>query len=186
MITRRRGRILSNTEVESLEVEVVDTVETADFPSPPVGFSADDFDAAGIELEDLFEIEDLKWGLERDASSPLFSDELAHVRVYKEQDSGIEASTASSPERISADLKLKNRQNGPRNMINKNAIAARLNRLKKKEYVSSLENKVGALSTENNVLKQENSQLTKRVEELEDETRGPTQTTMTMPYPGSV
>ncbi|KAK2898046.1 hypothetical protein Q8A73_014426 [Channa argus] len=186
MITRRRGRITQNTEVQPVEVEVVDAVETAGFPNPPVGFSADEFDTAGIELDDLFEIEDFKWSMERDTASPLFSDELADLRVYKDQDSGIEASTASSPERISTDLKIKNRQNQPSNMNNKNAIAARLNRLKKKEYVGSLEKKVGTLSTENNALKQENSQLTKRVEELEDETRGPTQTTTTMRYPGSV
>ncbi|KAF3696474.1 CREB/ATF bZIP transcription factor Host cell factor-binding transcription factor Zhangfei [Channa argus] len=171
MITRRRGRITQNTEVQPVEVEVVDAVETAGFPNPPVGFSADEFDTAGIELDDLFEIEDFKWSMERDTASPLFSDELADLRVYKDQDSGIEASTASSPERISTDLKIKNRQNQPSNMNNKNAIAARLNRLKKKEYVGSLEKKVGTLSTENNALKQENSQLTKRVEELEDETR---------------
>uniref|UniRef100_A0A3Q1JKE7 X-box-binding protein 1 n=1 Tax=Anabas testudineus TaxID=64144 RepID=A0A3Q1JKE7_ANATE len=174
MITRRRGRTVNSPEVQALEVEVVDTVETVEhIPNAPEGFPADDFDTAGIELDDLFEMEDLKWTLGRDASSPLFDVELADLGVYsaKDQDSGIEASTASSPERMSSALKIKNRQNQPNNIINKNAIAARLNRLKKKEYVNSLEKKVGILSTENNALKQENSQLTKRVEELEDETR---------------
>ncbi|XP_069046146.1 CREB/ATF bZIP transcription factor [Lepisosteus oculatus] len=55
--------------------------------------------------------------------------------------------------------------------INKNAIAARLNRQKKKEYVSGLESRVNSLATENKDLKEENSHLNKRVEELEDETR---------------
>ncbi|CAB1352959.1 unnamed protein product, partial [Coregonus sp. 'balchen'] len=39
-------------------------------------------------------------------------------------------------------------------MINKNAIAAQMNSLKKKEYVNGLENKVGSLLSENHVLKQ--------------------------------
>lgn len=165
--------------------DVVETVE--DLPSPSDGFSTDGIDVAGIELDDLFGIEDLKWTLERDASSPLFDMELADLGVYgaKDQDSGPEASVASSPERLSSDSKMKDRQNHSSVRINKNAIAARLNRLKKKEYVNSLEKKVGILSTENGMLKQENSQLTKRVEELEDETRGLTQTTTTMPCPGN-
>ncbi|XP_070695608.1 CREB/ATF bZIP transcription factor isoform X2 [Pempheris klunzingeri] len=168
MITRRRGR---NTHVQPVEVEVVDTME--DLPSPSDRLPADNIDSAGIELEDLFGIEDLKWTLDRDASSPLFDIEFTDFDVCsdKNRDPEFETSTASSPERTSPELKLKNRQNQSNHVINKNAIAARLNRLKKKEYVSTLEKKVGTLSTENNVLKQENSQLTKRVEELEDETR---------------
>ncbi|XP_049920678.1 CREB/ATF bZIP transcription factor isoform X1 [Epinephelus moara] len=170
MITRRRGLALNNTEAQSLEVEMK-TVE--DLPSPSEGFPAYDIDTAGIELDDLFEIEDLKWTLERDTGSPLFDIELADFGVHsvKDQDSEVEASVASSPERTSSDLKIKNRQNQSSRLINKNAIAARLNRLKKKEYVNSLERKVGVLSTENDGLRQENSQLIKRVEELEDETR---------------
>ncbi|KAM7411103.1 hypothetical protein PAMA_021198 [Pampus argenteus] len=171
MITRRRGRAVNNSEMQSLEVEVVDAVETIE--DSPVEFPTDDIDTTGIELDDLFGIEDLKWTLERDANSPLFDMELADLGVYsaKDQDSGIEASTASSPDRMSMGLKVKNRQNQSSQMTNKNAIAARLNRLRKKEYVSGLEEKVGLMSVENNILKKENSQLTKRVEELEDETR---------------
>lgn len=160
---------MNNTEVQPLEVEVVDAVESdEDLPSP-----SDDIGTTGLELEDLFGIEDLKWTLDRDSVSPLFDIELGDLDVYsaKDQDSGVEASTASSPERLLSDLRINHRQNQSSQVSNKNAIAARLNRLKKKEYVSSLERKVGVLSTENNVLKQENSQLTKRVEELEDETR---------------
>ncbi|XP_039656623.1 CREB/ATF bZIP transcription factor isoform X1 [Perca fluviatilis] len=174
MITRRRGRVVNNAELHPQEVEVVDAVETVeDLPCPYEGFPADDINTAGIELDDLFGIEDLKWTLERDATSSLFGIELADLGVCdaKDQDSEIDVSTASSPERMSSDSKINNRKNQSSHMINKNAIAARLNRLRKKEYVDSLEKKVGVLSSENNVLKQENSQLTKRVEELEDETR---------------
>lgn len=89
----------------------------------------------------------------------------------KDKDSGTEAAVALSPERKSSEMKVKKRKKQSSHMINKNAIAARLNCLKKKEYVNSLEKKVGILLSENNMLKQENCQLTKRVEELEDEMR---------------
>ncbi|XP_054465181.1 CREB/ATF bZIP transcription factor [Anoplopoma fimbria] len=170
MITRRR-RTMNNTRVQPLEVEVLETVE--DLSSPSEGFPSDDMDTAGIELDDLFGIEDLKWTLERDtSSSSLFDIELADLGLSaKDEDSEVEASTASSPDRMLSESRIKKRQSQSSHMINKNAIAARMNRLRKKEYVNSLEKKVGILSTENNVLRQENSQLTKRVEELEDETR---------------
>uniref|UniRef100_H2L9H1 LAS1 like ribosome biogenesis factor n=1 Tax=Oryzias latipes TaxID=8090 RepID=H2L9H1_ORYLA len=184
MITRRRSRIVSSIALQPSEVEVLDVVETVeDLPGPSQEMPADDTDSTGIALEDLFE--DLKWTLERDASSPLFDVDLANLEGFQNQDSGHEVSAASSPERSSFNSGFRNQQNQSRRVVNKNAIAARLNRLKKKEYVSSLESRVGVLSVENIKLKQENSQLTKRVEELEDETRGPTQTTMTMRCPGS-
>ncbi|XP_013771646.1 CREB/ATF bZIP transcription factor isoform X2 [Pundamilia nyererei] len=183
MITRR-SRTVTNTEVQSPEVEAVDVESMKDLPIPCDGFRVKDVDAAGVELDDLFE--DLKWTLDRDASSSLFNIDLADLCVYntKDGDSGLEASTASSPERYSSDSQ-NSRQKQSSHVTNKNAIAARLNRLKKKEYVNSLEQKIGMLSTENSTLKIENSQLTKRVEELEDETRGPTQTSTTTPYPGN-
>ncbi|XP_039869806.1 CREB/ATF bZIP transcription factor isoform X2 [Simochromis diagramma] len=170
MITRRRSRTVTNTEVQSPEVEAVDVESMKDLPIPCDGFQVKDVDAAGVELDDLFE--DLKWTLDRDASSSLFNIDLADLCVYntKDGDSGLEASTASSPERYSSDSQ-NSRQKQSSHVTNKNAIAARLNRLKKKEYVNSLEQKIGMLSTENSTLKIENSQLTKRVEELEDETR---------------
>ncbi|XP_047238625.1 CREB/ATF bZIP transcription factor [Girardinichthys multiradiatus] len=163
MITRRRSCAM---EMLSVEVEEVDVESVQDPPSPEV-VAADDTDPAGIELDDLFE--DLKWTLEKEASSPLFGVDLADLEAYnvKNQNLGFDVSSNSSPERMSSGSKMKNRQNH----INKNAIAARLNRLKKKEYVNSLEKQVGILSTENAVLKQETCHLTKRVEELEDETR---------------
>lgn len=155
---------------EVVEVEVVDAADTeGDLRSPSERFPEDDGDATGMDLDDLFEIGDFRWTLERDAASTLLDMDLADLGVFdaKDQDSAIEVSIASSHKRPSSDLKMKNLKN----QTNKNAIAARLNRLKKKEYVSNLERKVGALSTENCALKQENYQLTKRVEELEDETR---------------
>lgn len=170
MITRRRGRTINNTEVQSVEVEVTDAVETIEnLPSPSECLPSEDLNADGFELDDLFGIEDLKWTFERDAVTPFFDIGLTELGA-NDNDSTTETSTPS-PERIFPDLRIKRRQNHSGHMINKNAIAARLNRLKKKEYVSGLEKKVGFLSTENHVLKQENSQLTKRVEELEDETR---------------
>ncbi|XP_018555676.1 CREB/ATF bZIP transcription factor [Lates calcarifer] len=174
MRTRSRSRVINITE--SPEVEVVDAMETAEnLPSHFMEFLADNIDIGGLELDDLFGIEDFKWTLAKDTAGhhgQLLDMALADFGVNgaKDQDSGIEASTVSSPER-SSNLRVKNTQSQSSRVINKNAIAARLNRLKKKAYVNSLEKKVGILSTENNVLKQKNDQLTKRVEELEDETR---------------
>ncbi|XP_076022912.1 uncharacterized protein crebzf [Genypterus blacodes] len=187
MITRRRGRTMNKTEALCLEVEMDPEDIEEVLSSPSEGSPAEDIDSAGIDLDDLFTIDDFNWTLERDLSSPLLDVELSEMGMYgaRGRDSGIEVSTASSPERISTGLKIKKSQNLSSHVINKNAIAARLNRLKKKEYVESLEGKVGILATENDALKQENCQLTKRVEELEDETRGPTQTTTTMPYRGN-
>ncbi|XP_020782634.1 CREB/ATF bZIP transcription factor [Boleophthalmus pectinirostris] len=163
MITRRRGRMLQESEEQPVEVEVCDSEM-----SPTTTFPGEDLEATEIHLDELFE--DLKWTLDRDASSPLFDLELEEFEIFgTEQDSGREVSSASSPERRGTDLKM--RKSNQVHGLNKNAIAARLNRIKKKEYLSSLERKVTGLSSENSALKQENSALTKRVEELENETR---------------
>ncbi|KAM4737677.1 LOW QUALITY PROTEIN: uncharacterized protein crebzf [Anableps anableps] len=169
MITRRSRRAMEMLSVEVDEVDVVESVQ--DLPSPSEVLAADDTDSTRIELDDLFE--DLRWTLEKDSSSPLFGIDLADLEVYSDinQNSGFDASAHSSPDRMTSGSRMKNRQTQSNHVINKNAIAARLNRLKKKEHVNSLEKQVGVLSTENAVLKQENCQLTKRVEELEDETR---------------
>lgn len=58
-----------------------------------------------------------------------------------------------------------------RGAINKNAAAARLNRLRKKEYVSGLECKVARLSEDNARLERERRTLGLRVRELEAESR---------------
>uniref|UniRef100_A0A8C8MFJ2 BZIP domain-containing protein n=1 Tax=Oncorhynchus tshawytscha TaxID=74940 RepID=A0A8C8MFJ2_ONCTS len=126
----------------------------------------------GLELDGLLGIDKLDWTFEKDAVAPLFDIGLTELGVgdTTDQDFGIGASRTPSPEGMSAGQKRK-RENLSGRLINKNAIAARMNRLKKKEYVNGLENQVGSLSSENHILKQENVQLNKRVEELEDESR---------------
>ncbi|XP_067842386.1 CREB/ATF bZIP transcription factor [Heptranchias perlo] len=51
------------------------------------------------------------------------------------------------------------------------ATAARLNRLKKKEYVTGLELRASGLQTENQELRAENQRLSRRVEDLQGEAR---------------
>lgn len=162
---------MNAAEEPSLDVETVDTPESdRDVSDLSEIFTASNPGSAGMDLDDLFEFGDLAW-CDRDATD--FDMALADLGAYdvKDQDSGIQESIAASDGRFSPDLQMKNRKNPVSHVSNKNAIAARLNRLKKKEYVNNLERKVGMLLTENGTLKQENCQLTKRVEELEDETR---------------
>lgn len=140
--------------------------------SLPEKFPADDTDTDTAQMElDLFGFDELAWMLERNPTPTLSDFELADLSARGAQgpDSSTDASMGSSPVRLSG-VKAA-RKNQSSFVGNKNAIAARLNRLKKKEYVSSLEKKVGLLSSENGGLKRENSELAKRVEELEDETR---------------
>ncbi|XP_035637577.1 CREB/ATF bZIP transcription factor isoform X1 [Oncorhynchus keta] len=180
MITRRRGHS-DNTAVEEhtsncpFEIEVPDFVETIHFKTSPYeDMSSENGDSTvGLELDGLFGIDKLDWTYEKDAVSPLFDIGLTELGVgdTTDQDFGIGTSRTPSPEGMSAGQKRKRRENLSGRIINKNAIAARMNRLKKKEYVNGLENKVGSLSSENHILKQENVQLNKRVEELEDESR---------------
>ncbi|MBN3286804.1 ZHANG factor, partial [Polyodon spathula] len=120
---------------------------------------------SGLEFSDLFDIEDFNWKLDKDPSSLLF-------------DVGLDGFSHHAPDDRTTQLdsdqcsfgSLQNLMNSE-GRSNRNAIAARVNRLKKKEYVSGLENKVTSLSTENKELKEENKQLSKRLDELEDETR---------------
>ncbi|XP_071023275.1 CREB/ATF bZIP transcription factor-like [Oncorhynchus clarkii lewisi] len=181
MITRRRGRSdITNVEVHSstcpFDVEVTDFVEMIENvkTSPSEEIRSENGDSTvGLELDDLFGIDELNWTFEKDAVSPLFDIGLTEIGVgdTTDQDFWIGTSRTPSPEGVSAVQKRKGRDDLSGHMINKNAVAARINRLKKKEYVNGLENKVGSLSSENRILKQENVQLNKRVEELEDETR---------------
>ncbi|XP_061129177.1 CREB/ATF bZIP transcription factor [Syngnathus typhle] len=170
MITRRRGNC--STPLKSLEVEVSTAVKTIEdhHPCLPEEFQVDDFNMR-TELDEFLGIEDLEWSPEGETTSPVFDLELGHFYSSKNEDSGADVSTASSPGSGSSAMKMRNKQRQANQVSNKNAIAARMNRLKKKEYVNSLEKQVGIMSTENNTLKTENAQLTKRVEELEDETR---------------
>ncbi|XP_077154741.1 CREB/ATF bZIP transcription factor [Ranitomeya variabilis] len=78
------------------------------------------------------------------------------------------ASSAPSPEACDALHPMATRGRGAGT---KNAVAARLNRLRKKEYVSGLERTVARLSEENVRLEQERRGLGVRVRELESEAR---------------
>ncbi|XP_077582194.1 uncharacterized protein LOC144202935 [Stigmatopora nigra] len=183
MITRRRDH--RNSALGSLEIEVSSAVSTIeDFASFPEEFPARGVDKMeGMELEEILGIEDLEWNVE--PTSPIFDVNLSDLCGGENEDSASEMAFPSSPD-AAATLKMGSRRRQANQPINKNAIAARLNRLKKKEYVDSLEKKVDIVSTENSTLKRENSHLSKRVEELEDETRAPTQTSMTTPCHGNV
>lgn len=162
---------MNAAEEPSLDVEAVDAPErdrdVSEFSEP---LTASNPGSSGMELVDWFEFGDLGWS-DRDATDlDIALADLCPSDVM-DQDSRIQVSMAASDERFSPDLQMRNRKNPVNHMSNKNALAARLNRLKKKEHVNNLERKVGILLTENGTLKQENCQLSKRVEELEDETR---------------
>ena len=158
MITRRRGST-KRPAVQCAEVEVA--METVP------GLREED-DCPGLELDSLFD--DFRWTGDKDLSASLFDGVLSDWVDNMEDDdddSRVQESSSPSPERTRS----QKRESRSGSMVNKNAIAARMNRLKKKEYVNELEKKAGVLSTENHKLKHENNGLNKRVEELEDETR---------------
>ncbi|KAM8976399.1 CREB/ATF bZIP transcription factor [Pelodytes ibericus] len=73
---------------------------------------------------------------------------------------------ASDADKMAAFARLNDRCQG-----NKNALAARLNRQRKKEYVSGLESTVTRLSEENQQLHRERRSLAARIRDLEHETR---------------
>lgn len=193
MITRRRGRNNNNyvdvqTSNSSLEVEVGDMSEEVKTSLLDV-LQTENVDSPELVLDDLLGIDELNWTLEGDAVSSLFDMRLTEFGAGDSayEDSEMGASLSPSPERVSEGGAQKRKRQeddlSGRMIVNKNAVNARLNRQKKKEYVSGLEKTVGSLSTENRSLKQENDQLSKRVEDLEDETRDPMTVTMTMPCP---
>lgn len=155
---------MSTSEEPWLQVETVATHESATDVSQTLTAIT-----AGVDLNELFEFEDVEHWCERDAA--VFDMALDGLGGVMDGDAGIQVSIGAPDGRFSPDLQMKHGKNPAGHVSNKNAIAARLNRLKKKEYVNNLEKKVSVLSAENGTLKQENGQLTKRVEELEDETR---------------
>ncbi|XP_038673983.1 CREB/ATF bZIP transcription factor [Scyliorhinus canicula] len=63
------------------------------------------------------------------------------------------------------------RHNSPARNRNAAATAARLNRLKKKEYVTGLEQRASGLQAENLQLRAENQRLSRRLDELQGEAR---------------
>ncbi|XP_073517866.1 CREB/ATF bZIP transcription factor [Phyllobates terribilis] len=122
----------------------------------------------GAVLSELFSVEEAApWWKEED---PSFT-ELLEQLVGADDSPHIPeeaASTATSPEACDAPQPMATRGRGAGN---KNAVAARLNRLRKKEYVSGLERTVTRLSEENVRLEQERRALGVRVLELESEAR---------------
>ncbi|TSK16153.1 Synaptotagmin-like protein 1 [Bagarius yarrelli] len=131
--------------------------------------SSPESDSNDWELDELL-ASDFSWALEdEDLLSPFRDIGLQNLGLSAddEMDKGTDVSVSQSTGST-------RRQRQPDlcgSAINKNALAARLNRLKKKEYLNGLEQRVGSLTSENRLLKQENSSLNKRVEELENETR---------------
>ncbi|XP_018610656.2 CREB/ATF bZIP transcription factor isoform X2 [Scleropages formosus] len=199
MITRKRGRAhdQQKAEVKSpspLHVDdVCEWVETMDRQQQATSClqsSPEGEDGSGLDLDDLLSFDGFNWSFEEDAFSPLFETEVAPstdvdvlVKRNKMEPARDSSEQPASPTAECAVQKSRKLEEILPGRINKNAIAARMNRLKKKEYVNGLEKKVGALVSENCSLKEENSNLIKRVEELEDETRRLTRMTMTMPCP---
>ncbi|KAJ8399032.1 hypothetical protein AAFF_G00416990 [Aldrovandia affinis] len=197
MITRKRARVGTKPESKCtswpLEVETSEEIEIADDvqKSPFQYSSPESEETPSLEVEDLFNIDDFNWQLANDTLSSFFDvggNGLADLSSQSSKGSrgepvhGIdEALSFSSWQGEVQPLECKN--NLPMR-VNKNAIAARMNRLKKKEYVNGLESKVTSLASENRNLRQKNEHLNKRVEELEDEARKPTKTTTITPCQG--
>ncbi|XP_061105038.1 CREB/ATF bZIP transcription factor isoform X2 [Conger conger] len=180
MITRKRARVGSKPEAKPnvttwpLEVDTSEEIEvTDDVHTSPFQYSSPESDnTPGLEL-DLLNIDDFNWQLDKDTIASFFDEggsglqDLSTPTSYGSYGGSEALSFSSSPGAVESP---RCRSNMPVR-INKNAIAARMNRLKKKEYVNGLENKVTSLAAENRNLRQENEHLNKRVEELEDEAR---------------
>ncbi|MCJ8742544.1 hypothetical protein PDJAM_G00083190 [Pangasius djambal] len=182
MVTRKRGRLASKgvDAMCSGPSEECDRALKIDSESA-IKHSSPESDSNDWGLDELF-TSDFSWALEDDVLSPLQGigvqdlDLSAEDKIDQESDVSISHSRGATRRQRLQDLSGRN--------INKNALAARLNRLKKKEYLNGLEQRVGSLTSENRLLKQENSSLNKRVEELENETRSPARTITIMPCRG--
>ncbi|XP_031427994.1 uncharacterized protein crebzf isoform X3 [Clupea harengus] len=169
MITRKRGRT-SNSMNDMFKPDVTDVEKALPVQAGPRRDISLEASRSPSEDIELFSLEDFSWVLDKDPLPP-----LGDIDPFCEAEDGsstdqdflvgdpVHTSQRRSTDQATSDFY------GRR--INKNAIAARINRLKKKEYVCGLEKKVGSLTTENQILKQENGHLNKRVEELENETR---------------
>lgn len=177
MITRKRARVQSKPEATApswpLEGDVSEGIEMADdVPTSRFRYSSPESeDMSSLEL-DLFNVDDFNWQLDKDTLTSFFDEGgsglLDVSRPASDASHGVSESLPfSSPTR---EVQYPECSSVPMR-VNKNAIAARMNRLKKKQYVNGLESKVTSLSAENRNLRQENEHLSKRVEDLEDETR---------------
>ncbi|KAM4046777.1 CREB/ATF bZIP transcription factor isoform 1-T2 [Anomaloglossus baeobatrachus] len=128
-------------------------------------------DCDGAVLSELNELlsadEAAPWWKEEDSSLTELLEQLVGTEDSLDAQRGPEeaASSATGPEALHP-MATRGRGAG-----NKNAVAARLNRLRKKEYVSGLEHTVSRLSEDNARLEQERKALGARVHELESEAR---------------
>ncbi|KAG8546557.1 hypothetical protein GDO81_018654 [Engystomops pustulosus] len=131
------------------------------------------------ELDDLFSVEEAAtWWKEDERPEDASLTELLQQLVSSDY-SGAQQSALSelrpngleeaAPTRAPTDNNLPAARG--RAAANKNAVAARLNRLRKKEYVSGLEGTVARLSGENARLERERRALGERVRRLESEAR---------------
>lgn len=169
MVTRKRGRLASKggDAMCSSPSEECDHAFSIDSESA-IKHSSPDTDSNDWGLDELLG-SDFSWALEDDVLSP-FQDIGAQDLGLSAEDRADPKSDGSMAHSRGARRRQKLRDLSGSN-VNKNALAARLNRLKKKEYLNGLEQRVGSLTSENRLLKQENGSLGKRVEELENETR---------------
>ncbi|XP_057176929.1 uncharacterized protein crebzf isoform X2 [Triplophysa rosa] len=178
MITRKRGRSSLASDVTCTSAfqesdDVLKTGNTSEVTTSP------ESDSNNWGLDDLLG-SNFNWDLD-DSMLDSFSNFESQTSASDETNQSMTADAPASHKRGAVQrAKL---QDVSGRIINKNAIAARINRLKKKEYVSGLEQRVGSLTSENRILKQENGNLNKRVEELENETRNPTRMTTITPFP---
>ncbi|KAI5629237.1 CREB/ATF bZIP transcription factor isoform X1 [Silurus asotus] len=169
MVTRKRGRLASKggDTMCSGSSEECDRAFKIDSESPTEHLSPES-DSNDWGLDELLN-SDFNWALEDDVLSPfqdIGTEDLGSSpkdKLDRESEVSVSRSRVSTRRQNLQDLSGRN--------INKNALAARLNRLRKKEYLNGLEQRVGTLTSENRILKQENGSLSKRVEELENETR---------------
>ncbi|XP_051973947.1 CREB/ATF bZIP transcription factor-like isoform X1 [Xyrauchen texanus] len=166
MITRKRGRNGLNVTCTSASHESDVALKTGN-ASDASTHTSPESDTNDWGLDELFG-SDFNWDLDNDVLDS-FSNFETHTLTNDKTDQNLVADVSSSRHR--GGVHRSKLQGVSDRIINKNAMAARMNRLKKKEYVSGLEQRVGSLTSENRILKQENGNLSERVEELENETR---------------
>lgn len=168
MITRKRGRSSLNADIKCTSTShEVDGVSRSSNTSETNTLTSPESDTNDWGLDDLLGSE-FNWDLDNNELG-VFVNFESQTTASDETDQSAVLDVATSHRRGA--VQRSKLQDVSGQIINKNAIAARINRLKKKEYISGLEQRVGSLTTENRVLKQENGNLNKRVEELENETR---------------
>ncbi|XP_073425308.1 CREB/ATF bZIP transcription factor [Dendrobates tinctorius] len=128
--------------------------------------------AAVLELDELLSVEGAApWWREEDASLTELLEQLVGTADSPGAPHIPEEAASSAPSPEACDAALHPMTTRGRGAGNKNAVAARLNRLRKKEYVSGLERTVARLTEENVRLEQERRGLGVRVRELESEAR---------------